>query len=101
MLAIDESERAGRGPIVASTVRVTSSCSNVGGRVHAELDVEVLGPLGEQADQAGRGVLREQRRGAEPEHPAAGTGRAHLEHGAVLEAEHLDRPAGQAQPARA
>ena len=66
---------------------------------HAELDVEVGGPAGEQLDQARRGVLGEQAGGRHPQQPAAVPGLADLAHRAVLEAEDLHGPAGQPQPA--
>ena len=56
--------------------------------------------LGEEVDQSGRGVLGEQARRRHPEHPPTVAGLADLADGAVLEAEDLDRAAGQPQPAR-
>ena len=72
----------------------------VGDRVHAQLDVEVAGAAREQADQAGCGVLGEQVRGGQPQHPAAVARLADLEHGAALQVQDLHRPAGQSQATR-
>ena len=69
-------------------------------RLDAQLDLEVGRAPGEQVDQSGRRVLGEQVRRRDPEHPAPVTGLADLAGGAVLQAEDLDRPAGQPQAAR-
>ena len=70
------------------------------GVADAELQVEVGGPVREDLDQAGGGVLGEEAGRAHPQQPAALTGSAHLQHRDVLQPEHLGRPAGQPQPAR-
>jgi len=68
--------------------------------VAAELDVEVVRPVGEQLDQPRGGVLGEQRRRCHPQQPPAAAGLPHLEDRAVLQAEHLGGPAREPQPAR-
>ncbi len=89
------------GPIATSTARVSSRAANCARAAHAQLDVQVVGPAGEQLDQPGRGVLGEQAGRGHPQQPAAAAGLADLEDGAVLQAQHLGGPAGQPQPARA
>ena len=83
-----------------STARVSSRRLELAGVAHAQLDVEVVGPAGEQLDQPGRRVLGEQARRGHPQQPSAVAGLADLEDRPVLQAEHLGRPAGQPQTAR-
>ncbi len=62
-----------------------------------ELDVEVLGPTGEQFDEAGGGVLGEKARGRQAHQPPSLARLAHLPDRAVLETEQLAGAAGQSQ----
>ena len=59
------------GPMATSTARVRSRVVEPARRLHAQLDVEVVGPPGEQLDQPGRGVLGEQAGRGDLQHPAA------------------------------
>jgi hypothetical protein len=66
-----------------------------GGRLDAQLDLQVGGAGGEELDQPRRGVLGEQRAARDPQQPATLRGRRDLLPGAVLQAQHLDRSGRQ------
>ncbi len=65
----------------------------------AQLHVEVVRTAREQLDEARGGVLGEDAGRRHPQQPPAVAGLADLADGAVLQAEDLDRPARQPQPA--
>jgi hypothetical protein len=68
--------------------------------VHTEFDVEVIGPAREQLDQTGGRVFGEQTLRRHPKQPPSAPSLAHLKNRAVLQSEHLGRPAGQPQTTR-
>ena len=100
MLLTVFSGRAIRGPIVASTVRVISSDSKRVVRWVLSSTSRSLARSANRPIRPGAAYSANRVEVPEPQQPAPLAGRAHLEHGAVLEAEQLDGAAGQAQPAR-
>src|SRR4051794_14362290 len=71
-----------------------------GAGVHAELDVEVGRASGEQLDQPGRGVLREEAGGRHPQLSAPVPGLADLPYRAVLQTQDLHGPARETKSSR-
>jgi len=69
-----------------------------GRRLDHQLDVKVIGARGEQLDQPGRRVLREEARCRNPQHPLPRTGRPNLSAGSLLQAQQLHCTCGQSQP---
>src|ERR1039458_8910384 len=83
----------GTGPIVCR-VREQQS-AELARTADAQLNIQVVGAAGEQLDEPGCGMLREQVRGGNSQQATTSSGLAHLEDGAVLQTDQLSRTAGK------
>src|SRR5665647_3448186 len=62
----------------------------------AQLDVQVVGPAGEQLDETWCRMFGEQARSGDAQEATTNAGLAHLEDRAILQPQHLGRSAGKA-----
>ena len=96
---MEGSRVGGRGPIATSTVRLDSSDWKLRGFCSLSSTSRSFGPIREQLDEPGGGVLGEQGGRRDPQQPPTAAGLADLPDGPVLQPQDLGGPTGQSKPA--